>query len=191
MTQDFDLILMDIQMPVLDGVSATKMLRSTGFERPIVALTANVMAEDVAHYLRSGFTHCIGKPIPFDALGRLLGELLAKDSQGTETRFSLESLADFADIKRQFEQTLPGRLHQLADDVAGGNWPAVAAVAHGLKGSAGSFGYAGVTEVARELEIAARRGEAGAAQALMDRLAALEELQNLPIPKTGTDDEQH
>ena len=59
----FDLILMDIQMPVMDGMQATSVIRATGYRGPLVALTANVMAEDVQRYLANGFSHCVGKPI--------------------------------------------------------------------------------------------------------------------------------
>ena len=63
--QAYDLILMDIQMPIMDGVEATQHIRRlTGrAEVPIVALSANVFAEDITHYLNSGMNGHIAKPI--------------------------------------------------------------------------------------------------------------------------------
>ena len=58
-----DVILMDISMPVISGVTATRLLRSHGYEGVIIACTANVMADEVERYLASGFNACLEKPI--------------------------------------------------------------------------------------------------------------------------------
>ena len=68
---DFDLVLMDIQMPRLNGLEATAMLREAGFSAPIVAVTANINAEDAQRYRAAGFDDCLSKPIDcrrFDAM---------------------------------------------------------------------------------------------------------------------------
>lgn len=58
-----DIIFMNVHMPVLDGVGATQRIRELGFETPIVMQTANVMTEDVEHYLGSGANDVLAKPI--------------------------------------------------------------------------------------------------------------------------------
>ena len=63
MKHHFDLILMDMQMPILDGLAATKKLRADNYKGPIVALTANAMSEDRARYLSEGLNDFVGKPI--------------------------------------------------------------------------------------------------------------------------------
>lgn len=62
--QEFDLVLMDIQMPEMDGMEATREIRKfkTSGQLPIVALTANVMPEEVQQYMAIGMNHHIGKP---------------------------------------------------------------------------------------------------------------------------------
>ena len=63
-----DIILMDIQMPILDGVEACKVIKPLYPETPIIALTANVMESDIKYYLKHGFEKHIGKPINIDEL---------------------------------------------------------------------------------------------------------------------------
>ena len=62
-SSDFDLILMDIQMPILDGYEATKWLRKNDYKKPIIALSAHAMEAEKANALKSGFTDYMTKPI--------------------------------------------------------------------------------------------------------------------------------
>ena len=71
-TQHFDLVLMDIHMPEMDGVEAQKRINSTNTQLPIIALTANVMANHVSAYLEQGFVSHIGKPIDMNNLYTVL-----------------------------------------------------------------------------------------------------------------------
>ncbi|WP_297797420.1 response regulator [uncultured Marinobacter sp.] len=74
----FDVILMDIQMPVMNGRDATAALREAGINTPVIALTANVMAEDIADYLAAGCNEHLAKPIDkqrfYEVLARYLKE---------------------------------------------------------------------------------------------------------------------
>ena len=60
---NFDLILMDIQMPFLDGFEATRAIRASGSNRPIVAMTAHAMQDEKLRCLKSGFTAYVSKPL--------------------------------------------------------------------------------------------------------------------------------
>jgi CheY-like chemotaxis protein len=62
MKNNFDLILMDIQMPVMDGYATTKMLRELNFKKPILALSANVFSEHIKRSLDSGMNGHLQKP---------------------------------------------------------------------------------------------------------------------------------
>ncbi len=75
---EVDLIFMDINMPILDGVQTTTELRKSGCKLPIVALTANVMAEDKEMYSNSGMNAYLSKPIVPEELDKVLIEFLAK-----------------------------------------------------------------------------------------------------------------
>jgi CheY-like chemotaxis protein/two-component sensor histidine kinase len=74
-SEEYDLILMDINMPNMSGVEATQLIRQSGLPHhniPIIALTANVIKEDIEHYLQSGMNAHISKPIDNDLLGKIL-----------------------------------------------------------------------------------------------------------------------
>ncbi|WP_156802183.1 CHASE domain-containing protein [Leeia oryzae] len=80
MSHSFDLVLMDVQMPVMDGYEATRQLRLDGFHAlPIVALTANVMKEDVDACMAAGMNDFIPKPISADALYGVLSRYVHLD----------------------------------------------------------------------------------------------------------------
>jgi CheY-like chemotaxis protein len=70
--KNYDLVLMDIQMPVMDGITACRKIRETNQSLPIIAFTANVMADDILKYQVEGFNGHIAKPIDLDVLMQVL-----------------------------------------------------------------------------------------------------------------------
>ncbi|MDQ2820685.1 MAG: ATP-binding protein [Pseudomonadota bacterium] len=176
---NFDLVLMDIHMPVMDGVRATEILRSAGYARPIVALTANVMQDDVQRYARAGCDSTVAKPIDVAGLVQTLERLLGSAAQGAVTSF--EELEGYSDIQASFQASLAGRLEEMAACIARQNWNDVVTLAHTLKGSAGSFGFPGVTREVGLVERAARHGDSAGARRAFEILLALEELKPMQL----------
>ena len=76
----YDMIFMDLQMPEMDGLEATKSIRALGYEKainvPIIALSANVFAEDVRNCLKAGMNDHIGKPVDYNAVIEMLKRYL-------------------------------------------------------------------------------------------------------------------
>lgn len=76
LTEAYDIILMDVQMPVMDGYAATRFLRAKGYTSPIIALTAHAMIEDQQRSIREGCTAHVIKPVARKALIEIIKSLL-------------------------------------------------------------------------------------------------------------------
>jgi CheY-like chemotaxis protein len=167
----FDLILMDMQMPVMDGYAATRAIRSAGLKVPIVALTANAMRGFEADMKQAGCDLFLTKPIDLDALIGAVASLLggskleaapapAAAPAGAEAAPAITSrLAGdqrLVPIVHKFLRKLRERLAEVPELEARSDYREIANFAHWLRGSAGSMGYDAFTTPAAELEAAAK-----------------------------------
>jgi signal transduction histidine kinase/DNA-binding NarL/FixJ family response regulator len=185
-SEHFDVILMDVQMPVMDGVEATRRIRGLQGPRsqvPIVGLTANVMAHERETYLAAGMDACLAKPIVWDELWAALREhgggepqleaLPAKDPAGPvlvdmQVLDNLRKLAPGAALAKLIEGSLNTAEQCVATLAAANPAEAVVAHAHKLKGTAGTFGLSRISELAAAIEAIAKEG--GDAQSLVPEL---------------------
>ncbi|NPT56091.1 response regulator, partial [Paraburkholderia elongata] len=176
--EDFDLILMDVNMPVMDGMEATRRIRTLPAPRgrvPILALTANVLPEDLLRYQAAGMTTTITKPIDWQ---RLFGAMAhygqngrtadaphtGMSAVGQELREQLHRLDDgtgmgMRDIARLFIQDTQRRLSELGRMLETADADGVARLAHAVKGSAGNLGLRRLASLCGEIETAARAAE--------------------------------
>jgi PAS domain S-box-containing protein len=167
LSKPFDLILMDIQMPVLDGLTATRKLRAAGVETPVIAVSAGAMTSDVERALEAGCTLHLSKPFDRRTFYELLARYLnqadthqenASNSNAAHSIASDED-AEMLSLIRDFIAGLPDRLLTLAEAAQTNDWPAVAAHAHKLKGSAGMYGFAEIAACAGKIELAAKSSQ--------------------------------
>ena len=110
-SERFDAILMDIQMPIMDGYEAVGRLREAGETLPVIALTANAMKGYEARILEAGFSHYQSKPIDFERLGDLLGDLLGgrREARGAGSASAAEPIEGARDLAPRDERVTDAR----------------------------------------------------------------------------------
>lgn len=192
--KNYDLVLMDIQMPIMDGYEATEKLRDMGLELPIVAMTANVMDEDIQRAKSAGFNDHLGKPIDLNKLQSTLSHYLRQQVVTTKSastsaiieeyntvfdpRLGLRTTNDNQDLYlkllTKFRESIQDKLDSLKKLVTNGEYHNAEIVAHTLKGLGASLGMQHLGECAAKLE-----SELGSPQpkphAFVPQLLSLEE----------------
>jgi signal transduction histidine kinase/CheY-like chemotaxis protein len=199
--QDFDVVLMDCQMPVMDGFIATRKLRERETAKNlepvrVVALTANALAGDREACLAAGMNDYLAKPFTLAQLRNIL--LPSKVSRSAANKVTLDHSA--IEAVRQLDPDGQDRLlsrlialyrddsSQLLADIDNGlkvnDAEAVARAAHTLKSSSANLGATNVAAIARQIEHAARNGDikdlaASVTKLRAQRTVALSELEAL------------
>jgi signal transduction histidine kinase/CheY-like chemotaxis protein len=176
----YDVVLMDIQMPGMDGVAATRLLRQHPDPQraatPVLALTAHAMRGESQRYLEAGFNAYLSKPFREDELFRIIADLLPNRPWTAPSLPADElpplpaaQLYDLGGIRRLangnedfvrrlvylFIQTTPPIVRELEQQLANQSWSSLASTAHHLKSSLDGMHIRSLHAVVRELEAGA------------------------------------
>ena len=196
-TTTFDVVLMDLQMPVMGGLEATRLIRGAeaGTDRhvPIIALTAHALKGDRERCLEAGMDNYLSKPVHGPVLLAMLQQVAGDPSPApadgsapaaapppadcpirldevlARVDGDRELLAEITQIFVEQSRELVGSLRTAA---AAGDARAVEQLAHTLRGSVANFGAGEATRLSQALELAARGGDLTAAPATIDDLAS-------------------
>jgi PAS domain S-box-containing protein len=191
----FDAVLMDVQMPELDGLETTAAIRererATGGRLPIVALTAHAMKGDAERCLAAGMDAYLAKPLQPRELAAALATVLSPATAGaavsaargpgspaTPGAVDLPRLLErvggdrraLADLVRIFRADWPRQVARLREAVRQNDAAALRAAAHALKGAVSNFAAPAATEAAHSLQKVAEAGRLGGAGAELERL---------------------
>ncbi|MEX0793091.1 MAG: response regulator [Pirellulaceae bacterium] len=189
----FDIILMDVQMPIMDGLQTTAAIRQIELDEdleptPIVAMTAHAMQGDREKCLRAGMDAYVTKPIDIDNLLHTLESLVEDGTPSPAPAFpaivpekevldvtaTLRRLGGDQDLYTEFigyfDEDVPPLLRQIPEQLATGDLETLERTAHSLKGLAGSVGGDPASRIAGEMETAARENKPAAVRDLVKPL---------------------
>jgi PAS domain S-box-containing protein len=150
----YDAVLMDIQMPGMSGVEATKQLRlhpdPERAQVPVLALTANAFRSDLDRYLKAGINDCLTKPFKEDEFYRKLVALIQAPAAPLYNLAQVHELADGEEafverVVRSFLLHVPPVLQQVQAAAAAGQWAQVAKLVHHIKPNLVQFGIVGIS----------------------------------------------
>ena len=187
--QHYDLILMDVQMPVLDGYSATRKIREWEAGKshiPIIGLTAMVFEDDVQHCLDSGMDDCIIKPFDAACLYQLIDAHIEKsivrkelpaiefeeenpllNIDGSLSRFG-NNVHIYQEFLVEFLELLPERIKQFRAMFNSGDYHGLSTEAHNLKGVAASMGAMQLSVLASKLDHLSRNRDSKLIEEMLD-----------------------
>ena len=157
----FDLIFMDMHMPVMDGLEATAIINKLNTGIPIIAMTANIMTEDRDIYEKYGMSGFVGKPFTSQELWRCLMGYFKPHSWQSEEKIHQKQADEELQRKlvRRFIETNENKYHEIIESLSSGNIELAHRLAHTLKSNAGQLGKVILQRAAGVVEAQLKNGE--------------------------------
>jgi CheY-like chemotaxis protein len=147
-TASYDLILLDIRMPHVDGMQAARAIRALNYTGPLIALTASTTQTERDRILAAGFDDLWPKPISLERLVQLASAYL--DSTPPAYSRTADPVNDrLKAVRTDFAQSLPDRMERLHKALEAADMEAVGELLHQLLGSSGTVGFMELSDQAR------------------------------------------
>jgi PAS domain S-box-containing protein len=181
----YDLILMDVQMPDMDGYTATGIIRAWESEQnrapmPILALTAHALSSETEKSIQAGSTAHLAKPIQRQTL---LAALSAHTADHTPGRIRVVVPEGFEELTPDYLLRKKDEIGALRVSLEGGDYDSIRRAAHDIKGAGASYGFVPLTDAGRKLEQAAAAHDlAQMARVLNNMEAYLQSVELIPQP---------
>jgi len=152
----FDLIFMDIHMPVMDGIDASQIIINMNIGVPIVAITANIMLEDMEVYSKSGMSECLSKPFTSQELWRCLLKYfkpIPGETMTPENKAESEKDMEFQiSLKRLFIRSNRNKLKDIVNAIESDDIKNAYRLAHTLKSNSAQIGMINLQQAAADVE---------------------------------------
>ncbi|MFP4460248.1 MAG: PAS domain S-box protein [Candidatus Zixiibacteriota bacterium] len=172
--ETFDLIFMDIQMPEMDGIQTTKLIRKKGIDIPIIAMTAHAIKGDRERFIQSGMDDYISKPAEPDTINKIIHKWLERmaepkeihcpnnendcpiiDMQGLHSRLmGRKKLA--IKILKLFASKLPEYIEELIEAFNDNDQNKIERISHTIKGSASNVSAMRIFKIAKDINVSAK-----------------------------------
>jgi PAS domain S-box-containing protein len=171
--EHYDLVLMDRQMPVMDGLTATRAIRAWEQANhrpptPIIALTAAALKGDQEKCMAAGCTAYLTKPLKQEVLLQAITERSivvppsSKEESSRRDAILVRPNPKFADLIPVFLQNCRQNVIAMMDALGRGDFATVEGLGHGMKGAGGSYGFQAITDIGAAVEQAAEGGDTDA-----------------------------
>ncbi len=164
MRTSYDVILMDMQMPEMDGLQAIRQLRDNGCQSTVISLTASTRQEDIQRCYQAGCDDFIAKPVDRAHFNQVISKYLksagpVKEDSPAVHSILLEESESFATLVNEFIDNFIKLLDEMDDLYKKQNWKILQNRTHDLKGSGGGYGYPQISEIASRIETASKNAE--------------------------------
>ena len=165
-----NLLLLDIQMPEMDGLQALQKLRNFGCTTPAYALTANAMSHEIDQYLALGFTGHLKKPIERDKFIATIARYYQRMDHSEKQLGDAIADIDISDLQIEFKNNLKQDAKDISNCLAKQDFQHLARLSHKLSGAARMFGFNEVSQSAAEVELAIKKQQYNMVSELTDCL---------------------
>jgi len=181
----YDVVFMDISMPVMDGVEAAKLIKKDYPELPVVALTAHVLKGEMENLISSGFDDYLPKPVPIKEFERIIkkyAKIIYAEKTSKVEKTELDSFIERAKEKirlpdetlfnlyKKFFETLGKKIEEISQSAIKNDRELLLILSHSLKGSSALLGIESISFICKEIEEATKKGQTSKYLELVEKL---------------------